>query len=97
MLKELHGEVMAVPLITVPDGLILERLSGRWILPGIRTCVPYKYNPPAVAGICDVDGSELYQREDDKAETVEKRIDVYHAQTAPLIEYYSKAGLVEDS
>jgi len=96
MLKELHGEVMAVPLITVPDGLILERMSGRVSCRASGHVYHTKYNPPAVAGICDVDGSELYQREDDKAETVQKRIDVYHAQTAPLIEYYSKADLVKE-
>ncbi len=47
-----------------------------------------KFNPPKVAGKCDLDGSELYQREDDKAETVARRIHVYFEQTAPLVDYY---------
>jgi adenylate kinase len=53
-----------------------------------------KFNPPAIAGICDLDGSELYQRDDDKAETVKNRIKVYQEQTSPLIEYYRKNGLL---
>jgi adenylate kinase len=55
-----------------------------------------KFNPPKQPGVCDVDGSELYQRDDDKAETVKHRIEVYLEQTAPLIEYYRQKGkLVE--
>jgi len=55
-----------------------------------------KFNPPKKEGVCDLDGSELYQREDDKVETVKNRIQVYRKQTAPLIEYYREAGkLVE--
>ena len=96
MLMDLQGQVLAVPLIIVPDELILERMSGRVSCRAAGHVYHLKYNPPSKAGICDVDGSELYQREDDKAETVQKRIDVYHAQTAPLIEYYTKAGLVKE-
>jgi adenylate kinase len=51
-----------------------------------------KFNPPKVSGKCDQDGSELYQREDDKAETVKNRIRVYFEQTTPLIEYYRRQG-----
>jgi adenylate kinase len=53
-----------------------------------------KYNPPKVAGVCDVDGANLIQRDDDKAETVERRIRVYMEQTSPLIEYYRQKGLL---
>ena len=53
-----------------------------------------KFNPPQKAGICDIDGSELYQREDDKKATVQNRIKVYTEQTAPLIEYYSSRNLL---
>jgi adenylate kinase len=53
-----------------------------------------KFNPPARPEVCDVDGSELYQREDDKAETVKRRIRVYLEQTEPLIEYYRQRGLL---
>ena len=53
-----------------------------------------KFNPPKVTGICDIDGSELYQREDDKRETVAKRIKVYMEQTAPLIAHYQDSGVL---
>ncbi|MBP8164249.1 MAG: adenylate kinase, partial [Anaerolineales bacterium] len=55
-----------------------------------------KFNPPVKAGICDVDGSELYQRDDDKVETVTKRIHVYFEQTIPLVEYYRKQGKLRE-
>jgi adenylate kinase len=55
-----------------------------------------KYNPPQTQGICDVDGANLVQREDDKAETVERRIRVYTEQTTPLIEYYRESGLLKE-
>ncbi len=96
MLKDLQGEVLAVPLITVPPAMILERMSGRISCRAAGHVYHLKYNPPKVAGICDTDGSELYQREDDKVETVQKRIQVYEAQTAPLIEYYQKKGLLKE-
>ena len=74
----------------------MERLSGRWTCKAQGHVFHEKYNPPKQAGICDFDGSELYQRDDDKAETVKNRIQVYFKQTMPLIEYYHKAGaLVE--
>ena len=53
-----------------------------------------KYKPSKVEGVCDIDGSELYQREDDKKETVEQRINVYFEQTAPLIDFYKKQGVL---
>ena len=55
-----------------------------------------KYNPPKTAGVCDEDGSELYQRDDDKSETVVNRIKVYQEQTEPLITYYRNAGLLTE-
>jgi adenylate kinase len=55
-----------------------------------------KFNPPAKPGVCDFDGSELYQRDDDKAETVSRRINVYFDQTAPLISYYKDCCLLEE-
>jgi adenylate kinase len=93
MLKEFNSKVELVPLIDVPAQDLIERLSGRW------TCKEghvfhEKFNPPQIAGICDIDGSELYQREDDKKATVENRIKVYTEQTAPLIEYYSSRNIL---
>lgn len=81
-------------LIQVPEEVLVERLSGR------RTCraqghiFHIKYNPPKVPGRCDYDGSELYQREDDRPETVRRRIQVYWEETAPVIEYYRQRGLL---
>lgn len=94
MLEELDGKVVSVPYISVPAEVLIERLSGRWTC---RTCGKVYhsvYNPPKKAGICDDDGGELYQREDDQPATVEKRIKVYLEQTSPLIEHYRRAGLL---
>ncbi len=75
--------------IDVPDSEIIERMSGRRAhLPSGRT-YHVKYNPPKVEGKDDVTGEDLVQRDDDKEETVKKRLDVYHAQTKPLVEYYA--------
>jgi len=75
--------------IDVPDGAIVDRMSGRRVhLPSGRT-YHVRYNPPRVAGKDDVTGEDLIQRDDDREETVRKRLDVYHAQTMPLIEYYA--------
>jgi adenylate kinase len=76
--------------IAVDDAEIIERMSGRRAhLPSGRT-YHIKFNPPKVAGKDDVTGEELVQRDDDKEETVKKRLDVYHQQTEPLIAYYGK-------
>lgn len=94
MLKKLEGEVISVPFINVPADVLIERLSGRWSCRAQGHVFHSVNNPPKFAGICDFDGSELYQREDDKPETVKRRIQVYGEQTAPLLEYYSNAGLL---
>ncbi len=74
--------------IAVDDAEIVERMSGRRShLPSGRT-YHVKFNPPKVAGKDDITGEDLVQREDDKEETVKKRLDVYHEQTEPLISYY---------
>ena len=81
-----------VVYIKVSEEELMRRLSGRWIC---RQCqAPYHAtdSPPKVWGRCDQCGGELYQRADDTAETVKKRLEVYFAQTAPLIEYYAQAG-----
>lgn len=94
LLEEIGEQVNAVPYIAVPAEVLIKRLGGRWSCRAQGHVFHQVYNPPRVAGICDVDGSELYQRDDDKAETVEKRIHVYYEQTAPLINYYRKKGLL---
>jgi len=96
MLKEFKGQVNLVPYISVPESLLVERLCGRWTCRANGHVFHEKYNPPKVAGVCDLDGSELYQRDDDKSETVMNRIKVYSEQTSPLIEYYRKSNLLAE-
>jgi adenylate kinase len=74
--------------IDVPFDAIIERMSGRRSHPASGRTYHVKFNPPKVAGMDDVTGEPLIQREDDKAETVQKRLDVYSAQTRPLVDYY---------
>lgn len=82
--------------IEVPDEAIIHRMSGRRACINCGATYHLEYIPTKVEGICDVCGSKLVLRDDDKPETVKKRLDVYHEQTQPLIEYYTKAGtLVE--
>lgn len=88
------GKVDFVPYIAVEANVLVERLSGRWSCRAQGHVYHEKFNPPKQAGICDVDGSELYQREDDKPATVENRIRVYVEQTAPLIAYYRSQGVL---
>jgi adenylate kinase len=93
MLAAMNQKVSCVPYISVPAEVLIERLSGRWTCQAEGHVYHEKYNPSNVADKCDIDGSELYQREDDKPATIENRIRVYLAQTAPLIEYYQQKGL----
>lgn len=95
MLAGLHGHVNYVPYINVPEPELVERLTGRWTC-RLNSAHIYniKSNPPVKAGVCNLDGGELYQRDDDKTETVMNRIQVYFKQTMPLIEYYRQAGVL---
>jgi len=96
MLAGLNGHVDVVPYILAEEAVLVERISGRWTCKASGHIYHEKFSPPRQAGICDLDGSELYQRDDDKAETVANRIHVYLTQTAPLADYYRKYGkLVE--
>lgn len=96
MLEEFKGHVDAVPFISAAEDVLVERLSGRWTCRANGHIFNEKFNPPREPGVCDFDGSELYQRDDDKAETVKRRIHVYLEQTSPLIAYYREHGkLVE--
>jgi adenylate kinase len=74
--------------IDVPDAAIIERMAGRRVHVASGRTYHVKYNPPKVAGKDDVTGEELIQRDDDREETVKKRLAVYHAQTEPLVQYY---------
>jgi adenylate kinase len=93
-LSELKRHVTAAILIEVPDDEVVRRLSGR------RVCVKAGHNyhvefdPPKREGVCDQDGSRLIQRDDDKPEVIRNRLDVYHKQTEPLVDYYDQKGLM---
>ncbi len=83
--------------IDVPDAEIIKRMSGRRVHAASGRTYHIVFNPPKVAGKDDVTGEELIQREDDKEETVRKRLDVYHSQTKPLVDYYSKWSVTADA
>jgi len=80
--------------VDVPDENIINRMSGRRACLKCGATYHLKYLKPAKDGICDKCGSELVLRDDDKPETVKKRLGVYHEQTQPLIDYYTKAGVL---
>lgn len=89
-------KVDRVLYIKVPNEALITRLSGRLTC---RTCgavYHVKFSPPKKAGVCDNDGGELFTRPDDTEETARKRLDVYFAQTSPLIEYYTRRGLLTE-
>jgi adenylate kinase len=75
--------------IDVPDSAIIERMSGRWVHQASGRSYHVRFNPPAVAGQDDVTGEPLTQRKDDEEATVRTRLEVYHSQTRPLVDYYS--------
>lgn len=80
--------------VDVPDENIVLRMSGRRSCPKCGASYHIRYIPPKKEGICDECGTALIQRDDDKPETVQNRLSVYHDQTQPLIEYYEKAGVL---
>jgi len=91
-LKQQNKSIDEAVYIKVSEDELLKRLTGRWIC---RKCqAPYHEitSPPKVAGTCDKCGGELYQRADDNTETIKKRLQVFFTETAPLIDYYAKAG-----
>ncbi|OGO61301.1 MAG: adenylate kinase [Chloroflexi bacterium RBG_19FT_COMBO_49_13] len=94
ILSSIHGEVKSVPYICVPENVLIDRLTGRWTCREAGHVFHEEFNPPQAPGRCDFDDSELYQREDDKSETVKNRIRVYLEQTQPLVEYYHQLGVL---
>ena len=81
--------------VDVPDQNIVQRMGGRRACVGCGATYHLVYAAPKKEGICDTCGAELILRDDDKPETVEKRLGVYHEQTQPLIDYYTKAGILK--
>jgi adenylate kinase len=82
----------AVLLIDAADGEVIKRISGRRVCVKNQHVYHVDYDPPKHEGVCDQDGSRLIQRDDDKPETIKKRLEVYHQQTTPLIDYYDARG-----
>ena len=87
-------KIGVVPCITVSDEVLVERLSGRWLCPICGESYHVLFNPPRQPGVCDDDGGELYQRDDDRPETVRNRLAVYWEQTSPLIDHYTRRGIL---
>ena len=98
VLQEQRLNLTAVALLTVDDEEIIRRVSGRWSCPaqGCKATYHTVSKPPRVAGICDNCGTPLVQREDDRPETVRKRLVVYHRNTEELIPHYRKQGLLHE-
>ena len=95
-LAKVSADVDLVPFITAPPEVLVRRIAGRWTCRAHGHVYHEEFNPPKVQGKCDLDGSDLFQRPDDTAETVAKRIQVYLEQTMPLVEYYrARHKLVE--
>jgi adenylate kinase len=95
MLKELNMPINKVLALNVPDEVLLERLTGRRTCKSCGQMYHIKFDPPKKENVCDKCGGELFQRDDDKEETIKNRLSVYHAQTAPLLDFYGSKGLVE--
>jgi adenylate kinase len=94
LLKKLGTKLDHVVVIEVPDDFLVDRLTGRRTCRGCNYMHHIKYDPPKKPGVCDKCGGELYQRDDDKEETIRQRLKTYHDQTSPLIKYYSTQGVV---
>lgn len=95
-LASLGTSLDAVFYMTAADELIVERLSGRRVCPDCNKVYHLRNIPPKVEGVCDACGAALVQREDDRPETVKKRLAVYHGQTEALVARYRKTGLLVD-
>ncbi|MFJ8106807.1 adenylate kinase [Streptomyces sp. NPDC096132] len=95
MLQSEGMKLDAVLDLEVPEAEVVKRIAGRRICRKDSSHVFHvTYSPPKTEGVCDVCGGELYQRDDDSEETVRKRLEVYHTQTEPIIDYYKAQGLV---
>jgi adenylate kinase len=93
ILPNLGQKIDVVLNIDVPDGELVKRVTGRRMCK-CGTTYHVQFNPPKAEGKCDACGADLYQRADDTEETVKERLQAYHAQTQPLIDYYDKRGIV---
>ena len=90
------GGLSLVPLLAVDDDEVMRRITGRRICRSCDAVYHIEFNPPQLEGVCDIDGGELYLRDDDKAETVKNRLYVYYKQTSPLVGYYFAKDLLAE-
>ena len=95
-LKKLDQKIDYAINIEVPDENIIRRMSGRRACVGCGATYHVVYNPPKKEDVCDVCGEKLILRDDDQPDTVKKRLDVYHDQTQPLIDYYDKSDVLKE-
>jgi adenylate kinase len=95
MLEKLSMPITAAVSVDVPFEDLMKRLTGRRTCKTCGQMYNVYFSPPAKEGVCDKCGGELYQRDDDREETIKKRLDVYQSQTAPLIDYYGKKGILK--
>jgi adenylate kinase len=93
-MKAMDRRLTAAILIDVPDEEVMRRMSGRRVSVTTGRVYHVQFDPPKYEGRCDVDGSRLVQRDDDRQDTVAKRLEVYHEQTEPLVDYYEDLGLL---
>jgi adenylate kinase len=95
MLSSLNMSLTAALSVDVPFDDLMKRLTGRRTCKACGQMYNVYFNPPKKEGVCDKCGGELFQRDDDREETIKKRLEVYNAQTAPLIDYYGKKGILK--
>jgi adenylate kinase len=96
VLRQDKKKIDAVIFIQVPEQVLEDRLTGRWICRQCGAVYHSLFNPPKQAGRCDVCGGELYQRPDDQLDTVKNRLKVYFKQTLPLVDFFKKRGLLHE-
>ena len=94
LLAEMGIKLDGVILLDVDDDTVVERLCGRRMCKKCGRIFHVSFKPSSKGDLCDECGGELYQRDDDKEEVIRQRLAVYHSQTAPLVDYYGKAGLL---
>ncbi len=94
ILEELGEKIAYVIYLNVPDAEIIRRISGRLICSECQTPYHKEFNPPKKENICDKCGGKLYTRDDDKPETVQKRLEVFRSTTFPLVDYYKSRGIL---
>ena len=96
IMKDMSSKIDAVIYINVAQEELLTRLTGRRICKTCGKAYHLVFNPPKVEGVCDIDGTKLYQREDDNPETVQNRLDVNIKQTKPLLDFYDAQGVLKE-